>query len=372
MKTKVLSIILLSLFLTACGVESSSTQQAATSSAVEKSEINVETSNVIDVSKQKEVKIVNKGAYTLTGKADEVNIQVEANEDVTLILDGLHATNSTQPVLELDSTNTTTIQIKDQSENTITMSVDNDKKGAIDAKGNLVIDGSGSLEVNSKVGHGIKTEQSLTINNGSITILSGSDALKAEGSIVYNDGNLNVTQSTEGIESKDNITVNGGSIRIKATDDAINATNSIVINNGLINVSSSTNDGIDSNGTITINGGSVFTSGAAAPEAGIDSDMNPLIINGGIVVGLGGSNSRPSNDSKQVSLLTNGLSGNITVTDGTTSENITIEDNHSSMLLSMPFFKQGSTIIISSGSQKAEVKLSDVVNGQNQQAPFRR
>lgn len=372
MKKNLLLIILLSLFLAACGEKKSDTQKTMDSTTNEKTEIKEETSSIIDVSKQREIKITNKGVYTLTGKGEEVNIQVESNDDVTLILDNLYASNSTQPVIELDSTNTTTIQIKDQSENVITMSVDNDKKGAIDAKGNLIIDGKGSLEINSRVGHGIKTEQSLTINNGSLNILAGSDALKSEGTLVYNDGSLQVNQSTEGIESKDSITINGGTLRIKAADDAINATNSIVINNGLINVSSNTNDGIDSNGTITINGGSVFSSGSTAPEAGIDSDMNPLIINGGIVVGLGGTNSRPSNDSKQVSLLTSGLRGTITVTDGTTSENITIDGNHSSMLLSMPFFKQGSTITISSGSQKSEVQLSDVVNGQNQQAPFRR
>lgn len=373
MKNKTIIASLLSLTLVGCTTNAnqlSTTKTQDVLSTTQTTQTTVASStSTINVANEKNVKLTKGGTYILTGKGAEVNIQVETSEKVTLVLDNFNATNSTQPVLEFDSTNDVEIVVKDQSENTIELTANNEKKGAIDAKGNVLFSGSGKLTIKSSVGHGVKSEQKLTIDGGNLVIDSKSDGLKAEGEIIINNGTILIEQAEEGIESKDKITINGGTVTINASDDGINATNEIIINSGLINVTSTGNDGIDSNGTITINGGTTIAIGARVPEAGIDADNSPVIINGGTVVGLGGSNSSPSTNSKQVSLLTQGMSGEVTISDGTTTEKITIKEVHSSMLLSMPFFKQGATITISSGSISNTVTLSSIVNGQAMGGP---
>jgi hypothetical protein len=65
------------------------------------------------------------------------------------------------------------------------------------------------------------------------------------------------------------------------------------------------NDAIDSNGTLIINGGMIFVSGANAPEGGFDCDMsNNFTITGGVLIGIGGSNTTPAtNNTKQATLI---------------------------------------------------------------------
>ena len=124
----------------------------------------------------------------------------------------------------------------------------------------------------------IKSDANVTVHSGTITI--------------------NCTQSTEGgegLESKNIMTINGGELYIYSKmDDAVNAKKSIVINGGRVFASSDGNDGTDSNGTFTINGGLYVSRGARAPEGGIDCDQNKFTINGGTLIGIGGSTSNPN------------------------------------------------------------------------------
>lgn len=130
----------------------------------------------------------------------------------------------------------------------------------------------------------IKAMQTFTINNGTIWI--------------------NCTQSEEGgecIESKDSLIINGGHVDTYSQgDDAINAANAIVMNGGMVYAHSSNNDGIDSNGTIDMNGGILIGDGARAPETGIDCDNNRFSVNGGTMIGAGGSNSSVNSGNQHV------------------------------------------------------------------------
>ena len=121
---------------------------------------------------------------------------------------------------------------------------------------------------------------------------------KADNNMTINNGTLNISSTQnggEGLESKNVMTINGGTININTVDDCINAANSIVINDGKIYCFASSNDAIDSNGTLIINGGMLFASGANAPEGGLDCDMSSnFTITGGVIIGIGGSNTTPS------------------------------------------------------------------------------
>lgn len=101
-------------------------------------------------------------------------------------------------------------------------------------------------------------------------------------------------KTAEGIESKATLTINGGNIEVSAYDDALNASDHIAITAATCMRTGSGNDGIDSNGTLTISGGTTVASGTRMPEDGIDCDQNTFIIDGGTVIGIGGSTSVPT------------------------------------------------------------------------------
>ena len=186
-------------------------------------------------------------------------------------------------------------------------------------------------------------------------------AIRGESDVHVVNGHLILSTSAdggEGLESKQTLTIDGGTIEATTYDDAINAAKALVVNGGNIYCYASGNDAIDSNGTITINGGLLLSCGATSPEEGFDCDQNTFLINGGVLVGLGGSTSSPSSSSAQCSAVYSGASGSqgtvysVCSSDGSHVLSVTIPRQYSSMtmLLSSPLISQGGTYTIKSGA----------------------
>jgi hypothetical protein len=205
---------------------------------------------------------------------------------------------------------------------------DTSSAAGIKADGDINISG-GTITCKStgRGGKGLSSDGNLVIDGGDITIAtsgtvytysknltSSPKGIRSDGNITINGGNIRVavtgvSDGSEGIESKAKLTVNDGSIYVYAYDDAINAATDITVNGGKIFAYAINNDGIDSNGTININGGVILSSGTSSPEEGIDADnSNYFKINGGTVIGLGGSAATPSTSSKQRSVVINSIS----------------------------------------------------------------
>ena len=189
----------------------------------------------------------------------------------------------------------------------------------IKADGNIqILAGEVKTVSTGKAGKGISTDGMLTIGDvancpivfvgtsGAKLTISGSGenancanpkAIKSEGTMTINNGNITVTTSQdggEGLESKDSVIINGGVLEIETYDDAINATNHLQINGGRIYCNATGNDGIDSNGTLAMAGGLLITSGVGTPEEGVDCDQNRFAVTGGVLIGTGGATSTPT------------------------------------------------------------------------------
>ncbi len=129
---------------------------------------------------------------------------------------------------------------------------------------------------------------------------SSSKGIKADGGVVFNDGEYYITTATnnaEGVESKKQLDINGGTIFVKAYDDGINSSNDFRVSGGNLTVISIVGDGLDSNGNLTISGGYVRTMGAGGPEMGLDAATESgyaVYITGGTVFAFGGSNTYPT------------------------------------------------------------------------------
>ena len=187
------------------------------------------------------------GTYTLSGSFKN-SVIVNANGDVTLLLNGVDIESSTTAAIANGTTNALTIKIADNTTNNLSDGGSSEYDGCIFSYGKLTIEGNGTLNVNGKQedGEGIATKScDLIINSGTINVNSQDDGLNAGG-------------------SGGSIIINGGTVYIKA--------------NG---------DGIDSNGSLTLNGGKVYTIGSSqGGDAGIDTDEG-YIINGGELIAIG-------------------------------------------------------------------------------------
>ena len=298
----------------------------------------------ITVADNKTIDITDEGVYTISGSADNCTIRINAEDSakVQLVLDGVDIENEDFPaiyVLSADKLFITTTE----SENTLTVSGqftadgDNNTDAVIYSKDDLVLNGTGTLNVTSYYGNGITCKDDMKLTGGTYNIKAALDAFEANDTISVYDGNFNITTNKDGFHCENDeaegsitisdgtFTINGGSdgiqacavlqidggdfnitaaegleatyivindgnITIDASDDGINAvtnTNAyetaIVFNGGNVNVSmgQGDTDAIDSNGSIYVNGGTI---NITAQMSSFDYDGNAEFNGGTIIV----------------------------------------------------------------------------------------
>lgn len=228
----------------------------------------------------KVITITKAGTYRIKGTIENAQLRVDVSDDenVELILDNANITCKTAPA----------ILINKAADNEIP----NDAKVKLVLENENLINGSHVAEYYDEVGTKFKNDAAI----------SSKKSLIIEGN-----GSLRVNSDNEGIESKMHLTINGGTIEIFSEDDALNASEDgishITINDGsvyaIVQGNGGEGDGIDSNGYITINGG--FVSAQAHPssqDTGLDADLG-ITINGGTVIATGNMYEGIEESSKQ-------------------------------------------------------------------------
>ena len=230
-------------------------------------------------------------------------------------------------------------------------------------------------------GKGLKTDSTLVVDGGRLVINTsgtyGKDdkgeqespkGIKIDGDITVNAGDITVRcigkcEGSEGIESKKSLTVNGGKIDVMAYDDAMNAATLVKFTGGETFCLSTHNDGIDSNGDIKIVGGKV-TSIAANMEAAMDND-NPGVnstftIDGGEIIGIGGTVYSPSSASTQYTIVYNGCPLS-------TTQELAVKDESGTKILAVtsPQGSQSAGVLLSSSKfvkgGKYTISIGDTV-----------
>lgn len=306
--------------------------------------------------------ITEAGIYVISGSAEDCTIRVEAADDakVQLVLDGVSITNADFPAIYVVSADKCFVTTTD-SENslTVTGSFTSDGDTSTDAvifsKDDLVLSGTGSLEITSNYGNGISCKDDLKITGGAYTITSAEDAVEANDSIAVCGGDFTIAADKDGLHcenDEDNsigwIWIAGGSFNITAGSDGIQATTGLQIDDGQITVSAS--EGLEAT-YVQVNGGTVDIS---ASDDGINATSKSSYMdvvaefNGGeitIVMGQGDTDAVDSNGSVYV----NG--GTLDITAYTSS----FDYDYTAQL-------NGGTVIIN-GSQVSEIPASMMGGG---------
>lgn len=247
--------------------------------------------------------ITTAGIYVFTGTLSDGSILVNAGEEdkVQIVLSNASITNSDGPAIYAVTADKVFVTAETGTVNTLSDgstyaedSFGNNPDGAIFARCDLTINGTGSLMVNgnykfgivgkddvvianlslqvSSASDGIVGKDSVSIGSGTISIVAGGDGIVSEnsedttvGSVLIDGGTISIqtggsnADSAKGIKAQATLAINGGDITIDAEDDALHSTTSVTITNGTLKLSSG-DDGIHSDDLVAISGGELTVS----------------------------------------------------------------------------------------------------------------
>ncbi len=314
----------------------------------------------ITVTDGQTIDITEEGVYVVSGSAKNCTIRVSADDaaKIQLVLDGVSITNEDFPVIYVISADKVFITAAD-SENNLTVSGqfradgDTNTDAVIFSKDDLVLNGTGTLNITSGYGNGITCKDDLKITGGSFNVTTALDSFEANDSISVYDGTFNIKTEKDGFhcendEAEGTITILGGTYTISGGSDGMQARALLQIDSGTMNITAA--EGLEAT-YVLINDGDINIS---ASDDGINAAASSnayetaVEINGGnlnVAVGQGDTDAIDSNGSVYI----NGGTINITAQMSAFDYDRTAEFN-------------GGTIIIN-GQQVSEIPQSMMGGG---------
>lgn len=231
-----------------------------------------------------QVVTINKaGTYIVSGTLTDGQILIDTSkgEVVRLVLNGVEISSKTTSAIYSSGKGKVIMTLADGTTNTISdsteyvfASAEEDEPNApVFAKGDLTINGTGTLSVYGNYECAIRSKSVLCVISGELNIQAASDGLKGKDAVVIRGGQINIQSGKDGIKSNNDadlekgyIWIDGGQIAIAAEDDGIQAETRLVINGGTVDITES-QEGLAGR-TVDINGGEIKV---MASDDGINS-----------------------------------------------------------------------------------------------------
>lgn len=229
------------------------------------------------------VEIQDGGTFVVSGSLSDGQIRITASKDETvhLVLNGVEISSRTTSAIYAEKKCKVILTLADGTTNTVSDGTayvfetegEDEPDSPIFVKGNLTINGAGSLTVQGNYQSGIRSKGNLLIVSGIIDVDCQDDGIKGKDSLVILGGTLTIRSVKDGLKSNNDesdevgyIWIDGGEITIAAQDDGIQAESALIVSGGSITITES--DEALAGKTVDILGGSIE---AVASDDGINS-----------------------------------------------------------------------------------------------------
>ena len=234
------------------------------------------------------ITITEEGTYLLSGSLSNGSVVVATDENVKvrLIFNGVVINNDSSAAIYVQSADKVFITLAPDSENMLSNGGtyeavdDNNIDSVIFSKSDLTLNGSGSLTVTAKAGHGIVSKDDLVITGGTYAITAASQGISGKDSIRILDGDFAITSGKDALysENEDNaekgfVYIAGGNFNLTASGDGISASGNMTLLDGMYTM---TTGGGSENGKDHQEGGP----GGSGGPGGMDNPGEDMMTSG--------------------------------------------------------------------------------------------
>ena len=212
------------------------------------------------------ITISEEGKYIVSGTLDngQIVINVDKEEDVRLILNGVNITCGNSSCIYVMSADKliitlaegTTNTLRDGASYTYTDAENEEPNAALFTDCDLSINGNGTLNVTGNFKHAIRAKADIKITSGKLIISAVNKGIKAKKTLSVLNGDIIISSGKDGLEAGSTVNIDGGNLIITAEDEAMQSDEQIIVNNGTVDLSKSKN-GMKAP-VITTNGGNVI------------------------------------------------------------------------------------------------------------------
>ena len=254
--------------------------------------------------------------YQLSGTTTDGSLTMSGSYKCTVSLAGVSLTNPSGAAINISNSKRIQISAKKNTENTLTDGANGSQKACIYSKGQIQLQGNGTLNVIGNTKHGIKSASYIEIKNLTLNVTSAvGDGINCEEYLQMKSGTVTISGvSDDGIqcdlggttstgettdhedEDTGNVYIEGGKLTIDVTTDAakgIKANGDIRITDGTITVKATGNAVWDTDdtevkggaclsadGNMVISGGTLTLTNTGSGGKGIKADGTITISDG--------------------------------------------------------------------------------------------
>lgn len=204
---------------------------ASTNTTIDGVDITIDGANVTVQSTKGKIRYRLKGTtYNGSFKMLANDGVFEENKKFILELDNANITNMSGPAINIQNGKSVYVSIKSGTTNSLKDGStyfgpeNEDKKGTFFSEGQLIIDGSGTLNITSYGGHGLCSDDYIYLRKtcGSINIVSAKDGINTKDHFIMLGGNVNITAKDDGLAVRQGYaSIYGGELTIQSVDNGI-------------------------------------------------------------------------------------------------------------------------------------------------------
>lgn len=302
-----------------------------------------------------------KMVLTLRGTLNGSVLVTKPDGKLKLVLDGVTIRSQSGPAINLQTEKRVFVEVADGTANSLTdgaehptMPDGSKTKAALFSEEQMIFSGNGTLNVTGNHSHaiasddylrfwsgtyvlgavddGLRANDAIIVDGGSIEAEAGSDGMECErGYVVFNGGKaelnatdcgiktstaetydpyidvlngmIGITAGDDGLKSQSDIRVRGGCIQAEAANNGIKAAGTISVSDGYVFAKSSGNDAFDADGGIAVSGGTAVALASSSDGAAFNANAAGFSVAGGMIAAGANTETAPADSSAQCSLL---------------------------------------------------------------------